>query len=77
MMESKPCWIDFYERGEFTECDCNCEKDCFDCERYGTKSRDHFDKLLSEGKVGFLFGKWKNGQRINRESHRECKGKDI
>ena len=33
MMASKPCWIDFYERGLFTECDCNYEKDCWECER--------------------------------------------
>lgn len=33
MTENKPCWIDFYERGKFTECDCNYEKDCLECER--------------------------------------------
>lgn len=33
-MESKPCWIDFWNKGQFTECDCNYEKDCKECDRY-------------------------------------------
>lgn len=51
MMESKPCWIDFYERGKFTECDCNYEKDCRECERFTNDTRKEFERILERKKI--------------------------
>lgn len=32
--KERPCWIDFWHEGKFSECSYGYEIDCHDCERY-------------------------------------------